>query len=122
GHEAGDRVLIEVARRFKRTLRDADTVARTGGDEFVIVCEGLRSIQDATTVAASLRDVVELPMIFPDFEIAVTVSLGIVTVTATEASAADPMIVLRSADAAMYRAKRGGKARWALFDKSLVSA
>ena len=51
-----------------------------------------------------------------------SVSIGIVTVTGFEASTADPMILLRNADAAMYRAKRGGKARWALFDESLVSA
>ena len=52
GHEGGDRVLIEVARRFKHALREADTVARTGGDEFVVVCEGLSGVEDAATLAA----------------------------------------------------------------------
>jgi diguanylate cyclase (GGDEF)-like protein/PAS domain S-box-containing protein len=122
GHEAGDRVLIEVAHRFTEALRECDTVARTGGDEFVVVCEGLNGAEDATTLAAQLRDVVEEPIAFDDFEAAVSVSIGIVTVAGFEARAVEPMILLRNADAAMYRAKRSGRARWALFDESLVSA
>jgi diguanylate cyclase (GGDEF)-like protein/PAS domain S-box-containing protein len=122
GHEAGDRVLIEVARRFKQALRESDTVARTGGDEFVVVCEGLRDVEDATALAEHVRDVVEQPIAFDDFEAAVSVSIGIVTVAGIEAGTADPMLLLRNADAAMYRAKQGGKARWALFDESLVNA
>ena len=122
GHEAGDRVLVEIARRFKQALRGSDTVARTGGDEFVVVCEGLASVEDATTIAAHIRTVAEQPIEFDDFEAAISVSIGIVTVSGFEAGNADPMILLRNADAAMYRAKQGGKARWALFDESLVSA
>ena len=56
------------------------------------------------------------------FDSVVSVSIGIVTVTSIDARAADPMILLHNADAAMYRAKRDGKARWALFDESLVTA
>jgi diguanylate cyclase (GGDEF)-like protein/PAS domain S-box-containing protein len=122
GHEAGDRVLVEVAHRFKRGLRAADTVARTGGDEFVVVCETLRCVEDATRIAEHVRAVLEQPIAFDDFEAAVSVSIGIVTVSGSEANSADPMILLRNADAAMYRAKRGGQGRWALFDESLVSA
>ena len=59
---------------------------------------------------------------FPDFEAAVSVSIGIVTVAGVEAATADPLVLLRNADAAMYRAKREGKSRWALFDESLLSA
>ena len=59
GHDGGDRVMIEIARRFKRVLREADTVARTGGDEFVVVCEGLSSVANATELAEHIRDVVE---------------------------------------------------------------
>ena len=122
GHEGGDRVLIEVANRFQHALRKADTVARTGGDEFVVVCEGLRDVDDATTIAGSIRDAIEQPIVFDDFEAAVSVSIGIVVVPGAEAALADPMVLLRNADAAMYRAKRAGKARWALFDESLISA
>jgi diguanylate cyclase (GGDEF)-like protein/PAS domain S-box-containing protein len=122
GHEGGDRVLIEVAHRFTRELRGADTVARTGGDEFVVVCEGLSGVEESTALAAHVRDIVEEPIVFDDFETAVSVSIGIVTVAGSEASTADPLTLLRNADAAMYRAKRGGRARWVLFDESLVSA
>jgi diguanylate cyclase (GGDEF)-like protein/PAS domain S-box-containing protein len=122
GHEGGDRVLIEVARRFADVVRDCDTVARTGGDEFIVVCEGLGRVEDASAIAEDIRDVIEQPVAFEDFETAVSVSIGIVMVTSFEARTANPMMLLRNADAAMYRAKRGGKARWALFDESLVSA
>ena len=121
GHEGGDRVLIEVARRFKRALREADTIARTGGDEFVVVCEGLSGVEDAATLGARIRDFVERPISFDDFEAAVSVSIGIVTVSGYEASTIDPQLLLHNADTAMYRAKRGGKARWALFDENAAS-
>jgi len=122
GHDGGDRVMIEIARRFKRVLREADTVARTGGDEFVIVCEGLSGVHNATALAEHIRDVVEQPIIFDDFEAAVSVSIGIVIVAGSEAATVDPSILLRNADAAMYEAKRGGKARWVLYDQNLVGA
>jgi diguanylate cyclase (GGDEF)-like protein/PAS domain S-box-containing protein len=122
GHEGGDRVLVEVARRFKRALRGSDTVARTGGDEFVVVCEGLHSVDDATGLAAHIRDVVEKPITFDDFEAAVSVSIGIVTVCGTEANGVDPMILVRNADAAMYSAKQNAREKWALFDESLENA
>jgi len=120
GHEGGDRVLIEVARRFKELLRAEDTVARTGGDEFLVVCDHLRDVAGATTIAEHIRRAIEQPIIFEDFEAAVSVSIGIVTVSGVDALDADPMTLLRNADAAMYRAKGEGKARWALFDESLV--
>ncbi len=122
GHEGGDRVLIEIAHRLRGALRDSDTIARTGGDEFVVVCEGLGAVDDATALATKLRDVVEKPIIFDDFEAAVSLSVGIVLVAGYEAKTADPMMLLRNADAAMYRAKRSGRARWALFDERLVVA
>lgn len=121
GHEGGDRVLIEVARRFKRLLRGADTVARTGGDEFLVICDGLTDVEDATRIADHIRRAIEQPIVFEDFEAAVSVSIGIALVSGFQARSADPMMLLRNADAAMYRAKEDGKARWALFDESFVA-
>jgi diguanylate cyclase (GGDEF)-like protein/PAS domain S-box-containing protein len=121
GHAGGDRVLIEIARRLQ-ALPDADTVARTGGDEFVVVYAALAGVEDAAARAERIREVVEQPIVFAEFEATVSVSMGIVTVAGFEASAADPVILLRNADAALYRAKRAGRARWALFDESLVNA
>ncbi len=122
GHEGGDRVLIEIARRFKRAFRESDTIARNGGDEFVVICEGLNSVTEATELAAHIRGAIEEPVTFDEFEATVSVSIGIATVAGTEANTVDPATMLRNADAAMYEAKRGGKARWSLFDQGLATA
>jgi diguanylate cyclase (GGDEF)-like protein/PAS domain S-box-containing protein len=122
GRDGGDRVLVEVAHRLGHALRDVDTIARMGGDEFVVVCEGLRTVDDATTIANSIRDAIEPAMVIDAVEVPVSVSIGIVTVSGYEARDVDPIVLLCNADSAMCRAKRGGKSRWALFDGSLVTA
>lgn len=120
GHEVGDQVLIEVAHRIKRVLRNSDTVARTGGDEFVVVSDGLRDLDEATDLAERIRDVIEAPLEFHGVQAVLSVSIGIVAVQGPAAAVADPMSMMRNADAAMYRAKRGGKARWDVFDDQLI--
>ncbi|MDQ1511399.1 MAG: hypothetical protein QOG50_3243, partial [Actinomycetota bacterium] len=120
GHNAGDDVLIQIARRMTRALRASDTVARTGGDEFVILCEGLREVDDAATVAAKIRDAVEAPFVLDGKNAVLSLSIGIVTVRPDEARHADPMRLLHNADAAMYKAKHDGRARWQFFDDALV--
>jgi len=120
GHNAGDDVLIQIARRMTRALRASDTVARTGGDEFVVLCEGLREIDDAATIAAKMRDAVEAPFVLEGKNAVLSVSIGIVTVRPDEARHADPMRLLHNADAAMYKAKHDGRARWQFFDDALV--
>jgi diguanylate cyclase (GGDEF)-like protein/PAS domain S-box-containing protein len=120
GHNAGDDVLIQIARRMTRALRASDTVARTGGDEFVVLCEGLREVDDAATIAAKIRDAVEAPFVLEGKNAVLSVSIGIVTVRPDEARHADPMRLLHNADAAMYKAKHDGRARWQFFDDALV--
>jgi diguanylate cyclase (GGDEF)-like protein/PAS domain S-box-containing protein len=120
GHESGDGVLIEVANRLRRIRRGSDTVARTGGDEFVIVCDGLPDAQQAIYIASEVRDVIEHPMILGGHEATISVSIGIVTVDGAAATHTEPMTLLRNADAAMYRAKEHGKARWHVFDETLI--
>jgi diguanylate cyclase (GGDEF)-like protein/PAS domain S-box-containing protein len=120
GHGTGDEVLIEIARRLTRARRASDTVARTGGDEFVILCEGLRDVDDAAKIAEKVRDAVEVPIVLDGNDAVLSVSVGIVTVKSDAAKHADPMMLLRNADAAMYRAKQNGKARWHYFDESLI--
>ena len=122
GRDGGDRVLVEVAHRLGHALRDIDTVARMGGDEFVVVCEGLRTVDDATTIANNIRDAIEPVIVIDAVEVAVSVSIGIVTVSGYEARDVDPVVLLCNADSAMCRAKRRGKATWALFDESPVFA
>jgi diguanylate cyclase (GGDEF)-like protein/PAS domain S-box-containing protein len=120
GHGTGDEVLVEIARRLTRARRASDTIARTGGDEFVILCEGLRAVSDAGAIAEKVRDTVEAPIVLAGNDAVISVSIGIVTVQADAAKHADPMMLLRNADAAMYRAKQDGKARWHFFDDSLI--
>jgi diguanylate cyclase (GGDEF)-like protein/PAS domain S-box-containing protein len=120
GHNTGDDVLVQIARRLVGATRASDTIARTGGDEFVILCEGLREIDDAGTIAGKIRDAIEAPLVLAGQNAVVSVCIGIVTVRPDEARHADPMRLLQNADAAMYKAKHEGRARWQYFDDALV--
>jgi len=119
GHSGGDRVLVEIARRLSWAMEGVDTVARTSGDEFVVVCEGLTDCEEIIARAARLRAVVEQPVVLDDLEVLVTVSIGIVAVERAT-SPPTPMDLLHSADAALQQAKRSGKSRCVLFDESLA--
>jgi diguanylate cyclase (GGDEF)-like protein len=111
GHEVGDRVLVEVAGRLEGTLRSSDTAARYGGDEFIILCEEITDEQQATRVVDRIIDVIKKPL---DTEsISVTASIGIVVASDTDV---DPEVLIRQADAAMYRAKKRDDAHYELFD------
>jgi diguanylate cyclase (GGDEF)-like protein/PAS domain S-box-containing protein len=107
GHEAGDRVLAEVARRFAASLRPADTVARYGGDEFVVLCQDLWSAPDAVATAERLCRCLDDPIALPEGVTAkVGVSIG-VTLALDGVRYGEKLI--READTAMYRAKQGGR-------------
>jgi diguanylate cyclase (GGDEF)-like protein/PAS domain S-box-containing protein len=116
GHEAGDVLLKGVARRIETTLRPQDTAARHGGDEFVIVCEDLETAEQAVAIAERVGSVLAEPFALPAGEVYVTASIGI-AVSRSEGDT--PESLLRDADAAMYRAKEKGKARYELFDDLL---
>jgi diguanylate cyclase (GGDEF)-like protein/PAS domain S-box-containing protein len=108
GHEAGDAVLVAVARRLEAIVRDSDVVARLGGDEFVIVLEPAPS--SSTAVAIGRRVVEELgrPVRLADgTEVVVGASVGLVSGGVGD----DPDELLRRADAAAYRAKAAGRGR-----------
>ena len=121
GHHVGDAVLSEIAVRLSKARRASDTVARTGGDEFVILCEGIHRPEDAADIAEEIQIAVEAPIELEGRQLVLSVSIGIVTVDAETARHADPMILLRNADAAMYKAKENGKARWHFFDENLIT-
>jgi len=120
GHEFADRVLVEIARRLERLQRKSDTVARIGGDEFVVVCDGLHDVEEATTIASRIHAAIEQPIVIDGLQCLMTSSIGIATVDGTSVEHADSITLLRNADAAMYRAKRRGRARWHRFDDALV--
>ncbi|MDB5876266.1 MAG: hypothetical protein JWQ07_5708 [Ramlibacter sp.] len=114
GHTAGDRLLVQVARRLTDAARDADTVARFGGDEFVIVCEGTDQ-PSAHAVAQRLQQALADPFDLDGRRAYVQASMGIAV--SPPHSAPD---LLRFADAAMYAAKSGGRGRVQVFDVTLA--
>lgn len=106
GHAAGDLVLIETARRLSATARGVDTVARVGGDQFVLVCENLTALADADRVAQRLREVLSRPYRAAPGT-AVTASVGVAVVADGTQTAEE---TLRIADKEMSRSKEAGRA------------
>jgi diguanylate cyclase (GGDEF)-like protein len=113
GHEAGDQLLTEVARRVKGILRPADTVARLGGDEFAAVCEGNVDERVLVDAAERISKALAAPVDLDGTAVSVTASIGL-TLASGDHGDADTLV--READAAMYRAKRAGGARHELWD------
>jgi diguanylate cyclase (GGDEF)-like protein/PAS domain S-box-containing protein len=116
GHLAGDRLLIEVARRLQTTIRTTDIAARQGGDEFTILLDRVRNVDDATESAERIAAALASPIELDGRSIVVGVSIGIAMAGEPEIAADD---LLAHADAAMYEAKGHGRARHAVFDPSM---
>ncbi len=117
GHASGDDLLIEVARRWSASLRPQDTVARIGGDEFVVLCDGANE-SEARDVAERLRLALIEPIDLGGRVVAVSASIGIAVASTDEG--ADAVTLLGYADAAMYEAKGQGRGRTAIFTHSLI--
>lgn len=118
GHQIGDDVLREMARRLDDSCRQSDTVARFGGDEFVVVYPQVTSSAEICSVAAALIDRLHEPVTIEGVEHRVTASVGI-AITDPDAALPTAETLLRNADTAMYRAKEAGRARWELFDNAM---
>jgi diguanylate cyclase (GGDEF)-like protein len=106
GHGSGDRLLIELANRIRGSVRAGDTVARFGGDEFVVLLDTVTGAEDAARVAAKGLDAVRAPFRIEGHDIAVAASVG-VSVYPRDGTSAEEL--LRSADVAMYRDKHREK-------------
>jgi diguanylate cyclase (GGDEF)-like protein len=111
GHPVGDQLLIASAQRLTACVRALDTVARLGGDEFILLLEDVQE-QAATEVAGRIQQALQTPFEAGGHSVAVSASIGIVLGTS---EAERPEDILRDADAAMYRAKAHGKARYEIF-------
>ncbi|MDH5355774.1 MAG: EAL domain-containing protein [Gammaproteobacteria bacterium] len=106
GHAAGDTVLISIAKNLTSTLREVDTVARLGGDEFTILLTNCNKLDDINDIALKLSRAIQQPLTIENNELIVTTSIGI-SVYPDDGTSSE--ILLRNADAAMYRAKEKGR-------------
>jgi diguanylate cyclase (GGDEF)-like protein len=117
GHAAGDGVLREVAERLRGVLRPEDTIARFGGDEFTILCEGVGGVLEAVGVADRLQRPLREPLRAGGAELRLSASIGVAL--AEPGDLVDGERLIEDADAAMYRAKERGGARTELFDTAM---
>ncbi len=113
GHDAGDALLVEMSNRIQGRLRASDTVARIGGDEFVILLTGLDKVEECFLFVKRLMQSIAIPYPIDNKSISISTSIGI-TLFPKDDSDADTL--LRHADQAMYQAKREGKNTYCLFD------
>jgi len=116
GHRVGDEVLCEVARRLQGCLRQSDSVARVGGDEFTVLAQDLAQPQDAERVAATILATFALPFQLAAHQATLGASLGI---SIFPEHGEDPLTLLRNADLAMYSAKRAGGGTFRMFRSAL---
>jgi PAS domain S-box-containing protein len=135
GHQVGDRLLVEVARRLEGCLRATDTVARLhgpglepgegdarptlarlGGDEFAVILDTMAGPTDAALVAGRIQEAFHQPFVLDGHSLFVSASVGVATSEGDYPSAGD---VLRDADTAMYRAKAAGRGRCEFFERSM---
>lgn len=116
GHQAGDRLLVEIAHRLRRAVRPGDTVARLGGDEFTVLIPDIKGQNEAVSVAQRIRQALSSPFTVGDQEVFTTASTGIAI---SSPHYETPDEILRDADIAMYRAKSEGRSRHHVYDETM---
>ncbi len=116
GHQAGDDLLCQVTSRSRNALRPTDLLSRFGGDEFVILAEGLRGEEDALALGERVREALDEPFTIGGEEVFTSVSVGIVVASGGDLNAEE---LLADADNAMYRAKETGRNRIEVFDAGM---
>jgi diguanylate cyclase (GGDEF)-like protein len=118
GHDAGDDLLIQVSQRLKECTRASDTVARFGGDEFVLLISGPNSEKDAPIVAEKIVKQTAIPFMLGENEMHISSSVGI---SYYPKNGDDIPTLLKHADIAMYEAKENGKNQFRAFDNTIIS-
>ncbi len=116
GHEVGDKLLVEAAKRLNSALRKSDTVGRLGGDEFIVLLRALADNNNAIDIAENLLDIFRKPFQIDDRELILTLSIGIAIYPENGNCASD---LLRNADTAMYQAKASGRNSYSFFTKEM---
>ncbi|GAA6183788.1 EAL domain-containing protein [Aliiglaciecola sp. NS0011-25] len=119
GHYVGDELLVEVAQRMKEALREGDTLARIGGDEFIAVMVDLENIEDSESVLKRLLKAAAAPVTLGDAVMQISASIGVSFYPQDDA---DADLLMRHADQAMYFAKQAGKNRYQFFDTTQDNA
>ncbi len=119
GHHAGDELLQAVAPRLRTHLRPGDVVARFGGDEFGVLVDRLADEEEAVAIGDRVATAFAEPYLLDGVEHFVTASVGIAVARPTEGDLIDAELLIRDADAAMYRAKDRGRARCEMFDAEM---
>ena len=115
GHDAGDHLLTVLAQRIQGAVRRGDTVARIGGDEFVVLLEGVHGQEEAEALASVITHAAQLPVTISEHEVVPTLSAGL-AIGERDSIAED---LLRDADTAMYSAKQSGHAKLKIYDTKL---
>lgn len=118
GHAAGDNLLIELSHRLQQQLRISDTLARHGGDEFLILLGEIESVEDASMIAMRLLSSLQEPFTHDGTEYFITASVGI---TIAPEDGSSPEILIKNADMALYRAKNLGRNNFQFFTPELDS-
>jgi len=113
GHVAGDRLLMAIGERLVQSVREADTVARFGGDEFTMLIEGVNGPADVSRATVRIHNEIATPFTIDGQEIFTTASIG---VTIATGDYDQPEQIIRDADTAMYRAKAQGRGGSEIFD------
>jgi diguanylate cyclase (GGDEF)-like protein len=116
GHDAGDRLLREMAVRLRHSIRAGDVLARLGGDEFAVLLEGLSGALEAETIAKAILEVIAEPFLIDGREIIVTTSIGITIYPNDNSNVAT---LLKNADIAMYQAKEQGRNNFKFFTEHM---
>lgn len=119
GHDAGDELLKEVAKRLTSRLREEDTIARLGGDEFAVILSGIKDRQQAAMIATNLQQAFDEPVKLGQHDVAISASIGI---TMAPEDASEEELLLKHADLAMYEAKARGKNTFHFFSQDLNDA
>ncbi len=112
GHSTGDSLIKSLAERIRRCIREGDTIARFGGDEFTLLIPKIDHIEDAAKIAQKILEMLKIPFAVGDHELFMTTSIGI---SIFPNDGTDPETLVRNADAAMYRAKDHGRDNYQLY-------